>query len=280
MQSTEQPYEILSSPVLTIIIPVYNARDKIAKTLENIQTDLDSVQASVFAIEGIGKASYRQRSESSWYEIIVVDDGSIDNTREVTEDIVLNDKRIRMVSYRANRGKGYAIKQGVIRSQGKYVIFMDGDGNIGNGLLSSYLQKLQDADMIIGSKYVPSSVVHAPLSRKLLSKCFHYIVRILLGIKVRDTQVGLKVGRGDAFRMIFKSVLVKRYAFDAEMLAIASLLGLRIVEMPVKIDLDKGFKMKDIARMALDVLGIAYRLHIKKWYQANLANEASLQIPN
>jgi hypothetical protein len=113
-------------------------------------------------------------------------------------------------------------------------------------------------------------VVRAPASRKILSKLFQLFVRIMLGLKVGDTQVGLKAGRGDEFRRIFQYVTVNRYAFDAEMLAIATILGLRIKELPVRISLKKSFKGKEIVRMAFDVMGIAYRLRISRWYQKTL----------
>jgi dolichyl-phosphate beta-glucosyltransferase len=177
---------------------------------------------------------------------------------------------IRLVSYDVNMGKGYAIKEGVNASRGKYIFFMDGDGDIGTDVLTKYLQSLANADIVIGSKNHSRSVVRAPASRKVLSKLFQIFVRMMLGLKVGDTQVGLKAGDGEAFRKIFQHVTVNRYAFDAEMLAIASILELRIKELPVRISLKKSFKRKDIVRMAVDVIGIAYRLRIRHWYQKTL----------
>ncbi|HKY52729.1 MAG TPA: glycosyltransferase, partial [Anaerolineales bacterium] len=169
-----------------------------------------------------------------------------------------------------NMGKGYAIKQGVLHSRGRYVLFMDGDGDISADVLAKYLQRLSKVHIVIGSKIHRRSVVHAPISRKFLSRCFQFYVKKALGLKVHDTQVGLKAGRGEVFRKIFEKVQVKRYAFDAEMLAIASLMNLKVAELPVKIDLDKPFKVKDIAKMAADVLAVAFRLKIIKWYQKNM----------
>jgi glycosyltransferase involved in cell wall biosynthesis len=219
---------------------------------------------------GVGKAG-------DWYEIIAVNDGSEDDTRKVIEVLKENDHRVRMISYGTNMGKGYAIKRGILESRGKYVIFMDGDGEIGADTLLTYLQSLRDADIIIASKYHSSSVVKVPRARRFLSRCFHLFVTAIIPLRVSDTQVGLKAGRGDAFRKIFQSVLVKRYAFDVEMLAVATLLGLKIVEMPVKIELKTSFKRKEMMRMALDVLGIGYRLRIIKWYQKNLDDDSFYQ---
>ena len=217
--------------------------------------------------------SDRNASASHWYEIIVVNDGSKDDTRNVINRISSCDEAIRLISYSTNMGKGYAIKQGVLRSRGKYVIFMDGDGEISSEVLSKYLEQMDSADIVIASKYHPQSIVRVPASRKFFSKCFHLFVKVMLGIKASDTQVGLKAGNGETFRKIFQRVMVKRYAFDAEMLAVAGILGARVVELPVKIELDKSFKKKEIVKMALDVLGVAYRLRVIKWYHKNMEKQ-------
>jgi glycosyltransferase involved in cell wall biosynthesis len=213
---------------------------------------------------------------SEWYEIIVVNDGSKDSTKSVLERIAQNEERLRLISYSPNMGKGFAIKQGVSHSSGKYILFMDGDGDIDANVVSNYLRRLSEVDIVIGSKHHPSSVVRAPFSRKILSRCFQTFVRVILNLKFRDTQVGLKVGRGDLFRKIFDKITVKRYAFDAEMLVIADLLEAKVLELPVKIDLDKSFKMKEMAKMALDVFGVAYRMRVKKSYQKNFTKDASI----
>ena len=208
--------------------------------------------------------------KNSWYEIIVVNDGSTDDTGKILENLALSQRNIREISYDLNMGKGYAIRKGILESRGDYVIFMDGDGDIDASLLASYLHKLKEADIVIASKYHPESVVEVPKSRRLLSRCFNVFVKAVVSLKVSDTQVGLKAGRGEAFRRIFDSVLVKRYAFDVEMLAVAQLLRLEVVEMPVKIHLDARFKKKEIIRMFLDVLGIVYRLRFSKHYEKNV----------
>jgi len=96
---------------------------------------------------------------------------------------------------------------------------------------------------------------------------------VALGITISDTQTGLKAARPHVFKNIFNKVLVKKYAFDAEVLAVASLYNFRIAEMPIDIELKKQFKLRDIARMFLDLAGIAYRLWIIKWYQKHLNEE-------
>jgi hypothetical protein len=101
----------------------------------------------------------------------------------------------------------------------------------------------------------------------------------MLSTNVTDTQVGLKVGKGDTFRKIFQRVVVNRYAFDAEMLTVARILGAKVEELPVKIDLEKSFKKKEIVRMAIDVLAIAFRSRVIKWYQKNMGKQRPFYAP-
>lgn len=263
------PQVSIQQPVLSVILPVYNGRSKIRHTLQNLRARLDRLEPTIGRL-GVPEASKAESLPYPPYEIIVVNDGSVDDTKKVVANVIKETADIRMVSYDVNMGKGYAIKEGVSASTGQYILFMDGDGDIGTDVLTRYLDSLAKADIVIGSKNHSRSIVKAPASRKMLSKLFQLLVRIMLGLKVGDTQVGLKAGKGDAFRKIFQLVTVNRYAFDAEMLAIASILGLRIKELPVRISLKKSFRRKDIVRMALDVIGIAYRLRISKWYQKTL----------
>jgi hypothetical protein len=106
----------------------------------------------------------------------------------------------------------------------------------------------------------------------MLSIGFHNIARLLTGITVSDTQTGLKAFRRESLDRILPLLSVKRYAFDVEVLAVAQLLGMRVVEMPVNIRMDAHFKLKDVFRMVIDLLGIAYRLRITHWYKKNLNN--------
>ena len=292
MASTQVREEIaisVNSPLLSIVVPVFNGSKKIEIALQRLKDKIEKLESVVAKLEGQGglttvfskteEARYYQDppysivSRLPWYEIIVVNDGSTDGTRNIVSRISSFDETIRLISYSINMGKGYAIKQGVLHSRGKYVMFLDGDGEISTDVLSKYLEHMATADIVIASKYHPLSVVNVPTSRRFLSKCFHLFVKLMLGIKVSDTQVGLKAGKGDRFRKIFQRVMVKRYAFDAEMLAVAGIMGLKVDELPVNIDLDKSFKKKEIVKMALDILGVAFRLRVVKWYQNNMEKQ-------
>lgn len=241
---------------VSIVIPVYNQAKTISASLARIKKVLEPTELS--------------------YELVVVNDGSRDETLEVLKKEQAMDPRVRLLSYNVNMGKGYAVKTGITETRGEFVMFTDGDLDISPNIISEYIRQLEDCDLVIASKTHPLSKYNAPASRKFLSRAFNFVVRVLTGIKIKDTQSGLKAGNGPALRAIFKLMLVKRYAFDVELLTIAYLLKMQIKEMPVEINVERGFKVKDIARMFVDVLGISYRYRIRKWYQRQLQKEASV----
>lgn len=115
------------------------------------------------------------------------------------------------------------------------------------------------------------------MSRKLLSYGFNGLVRLLTGVPLGDTQSGLKAMKKTAFIDIFPRLAVKRYAFDVELLVVANLYGLKVVEMPVNIKLGASFNPKEIWRMFVDLLGIAYRLRVIHWYRRPLSKKNGFQ---
>ena len=143
--------------------------------------------------------------------------------------------------------------------------------------ISKYLEALKHGDIVIASKKHTDSRVEVPLSRRILSEGFNGLVRLLTGVPLKDTQSGLKAMRKSAFIDIFPRLAVKRYAFDVELLAVANLYGLKVVEMPVNIKLDATFKPKEMWHMFVDLLGIAYRLRIIHWYQRQLPKKNGFQ---
>jgi glycosyltransferase involved in cell wall biosynthesis len=249
---TEMPYApVLQTEqakyLLSVIIPVYNEGSKISSLLARIKDVLNETLLN--------------------YELIVINDGSTDNTEQVISEEQKIDKRVKVLSYKINRGKGHAVKMGILNSNGDVVSFLDGDLDISPSQITNYIKELEGSDLVIASKAHPLSVITAPIIRKILSKMFSIFVRAAVGMDIKDTQSGLKVGNGNALRKIFQIMLVKRYAFDVEMLAIASKLNLEIKESPVNLTLDCSFNTRDIAKMFLDVLGISYRLRIIRFYQ-------------
>ena len=250
MLSVEAEPQYSSQCVISVIIPVYNQEKAVSTSLTRIKRILDSLSTS--------------------YELIVVNDGSRDDTLQILQREQASNPLLKIVSYDKNMGKGYAVRKGILESNGHLVLFTDGDLDISPDTITEYVGQLAQCDLVIASKRHPQSRVIAPTSRKFLSRAFNLVVRILTGISIKDTQSGLKAGNGPALRAIFKLMLVKRYAFDVELLTIASLLKMQIKEMPVEINLDRKFKVKDIARMFMDVLAISYRYRVLKWYQNQL----------
>ena len=126
------------------------------------------------------------------YEVIVVDDGSVDNTYEKMRSLASEDEHVRLVRNDINMGKGAAVKHAAGFVRGDSVIVIDADMEIAPEQLQMYLRALRDYDLCIGSKRHPNSVYNAPLVRKFLSVTFNTTVRILTGVRVADSQTGLK----------------------------------------------------------------------------------------
>lgn len=208
------------------------------------------------------------------YEILVVDDGSRDNTLTVVRRYAGKNGHVRILTYNENVGKGHAIRTGFMNANGNVVVFTDGDMEIDLRDISSYLDALEHSDIVIASKRHTNSHVTVPFSRRVLSEVFNSIVRFLTGIPLKDTQSGLKAMRKSAFIDIFPKLAVKRYAFDVELLAVANLYGLKIVEMPVNIKLAAKFRPLEMWHMFVDLLGITYRLRILHWYYRPISKNA------
>ncbi len=230
-----------------MVIPAYNEEDHIAMTVEKASR----------IIEDLGIK----------YEIIVVNDGSKDETEFRILECTHNNGHLKIVSYNKNMGKGYAVKLGFSNAIGDSVIFMDGDFEIDPDQIKRYIVALKSGDIVIGSKRHPESIVEAPVSRKFLSLGFNFLVRLLTGLRIGDTQSGLKAVRRENTKKVFSVLSVKRFAFDVELLVIADLYGLKIVEMPVNLRLRNSFfHLREIFLMFIDLIGITYRLRITKYY--------------
>jgi len=202
------------------------------------------------------------------FELVIVDDGSTDDTLE--RACTIEDRRVRAVGYGDNRGKGEALLYGFRFATGETIILADGDLEALPIDLDRYFLATKSSDVAIASKRVLGSRVDAGVKRKFLSIGFNTFVRVMLSLPLTDTQAGFKIFRQSALKKIVPLICVKHYAFDVELLTVANLLKLKIVELPADVKLQSNFRNKNIIRMFVDVLGIAYRLRIKHWYQRNL----------
>jgi glycosyltransferase involved in cell wall biosynthesis len=247
----------MSQIELSFVVPAYNEEDYIETTLGAIDNIVIRKNLS--------------------YEIVVVNDGSADKTLSKARAYAGRNGHVRVISYSKNAGKGHAVKIGFMNAHGNIVFFADSDMEIDLEKISDYVEALKTGDIVIASKKHQSSHVEVPISRKILSECFNILVRFLTGVPLKDTQSGLKAMKKNAFTEIIPRLAVKRYAFDVELLAVANLYGLKVVEMPVNIRLNAKFKPQEMWHMFMDLLGIAYRLRVIHWYQRPLPQKNGLQ---
>lgn len=208
------------------------------------------------------------------FEIIPVIDGKLDASEQEIKKI--KDPRIQVVGYKTNHGKGYAVRYGFAHATGDVIGFMDAGNDLKPDALPLMLTQFEflDADVVLGSKRHPESKVKYPMYRKIISWGYQQIVKVLFGLNVTDTQVGMKLYRRTLLEEVLPRLLVKQFAFDIEILAIAYRLGYKkIFEAPVEINLFSGKssivwkKMFQIIYNVLnDTLAVFYRLRILHYY--------------
>lgn len=205
------------------------------------------------------------------YEIVAVSDGSTDGSRDALEALARSE--IRSIVFSANRGKGAALRAGLSAGRGKFLGFIDADGDIGAHDLGPALEAISsdEPDIVLGSKRHQGSRVDYPALRRTYSWGYQQLIRILFHLNVRDTQTGLKMVRRDVVAAALPKMLEKRFAFDLELLVVARHLGFRrFVEVPVTIHQRFGstISSRAVVRMLLDTLGIFYRLWFVRSYDA------------
>jgi glycosyltransferase involved in cell wall biosynthesis len=208
------------------------------------------------------------------FEVILIDDGSTDGTYEKAETLTRAMPELKVLRISTNGGKGNALREAFDRTLGSVVCFLDGDLDIHANHITPYVRLLETgfADVVVGSKRHPQSQIDYNLERRVLSMAYQLLVQALFGLKVRDTQTGIKTFRREVLERVLPLGLVKRYAFDAELLVLAHRLGYRIIEMPITMKFHQkygsGVSLRAIYQMLLDTLGVFYRLHVTKYYDA------------
>ncbi len=242
--------------LLSVVIPAYKQAKTIKKDIFQIQKVLENIRYN--------------------WEIIVVIDGKIDDTFQKIKK--LKSKKIRIIQLKKNYGKGFAVRRGIKEAEGDYILFLDSGMDIDPNGISMLLEHLEwyHADIILGSKRHPVSIINYPPERKILSIGYYYLVRILFNIKVKDTQPGIKIFRKNVIKKIIPLLTIKKYAFDIEIIALAYHLGFnRIYEAPIKVNyqfesLTSAATFKTIWRMFYDTLLVFYRLRISRYYDKKL----------
>lgn len=238
---------------LSLIVPAYRQERTIKEDLENIDKTLK---------EGL--------PQEFDYEVICVVDGFLDKTFDNAKKV--KSKNVKILGYENNGGKGYAVRFGMKEAKGDLVSFLDAGMDIspkGIMMLMSHMD-WYNADIIVGSKRHPVSRVNYPIIRRILSVGYHLGVKILFNLSLTDTQSGLKIFKREVVDAILPHLLVKTYAMDIEMLAVAKHLGFnRIYEAPIEVKFDKrssNVKWTTVFKMFQDTLAVFYRLRILHYY--------------
>ncbi|MDS1029675.1 glycosyltransferase family 2 protein [Bacillota bacterium LX-D] len=202
---------------LSVVIPAYNEEKRLPKTLQKISSFL---QGKDYA-----------------YEILVVNDGSKDGTKQVAEDFQKKDLNIRVIDNPQNMGKGYAVRNGMLQARGQYFLFTDSDLSTPIEELDKFWSKFQEGyQVVIGSRALKNSVIKVsqPFYRVLMGKTFNVIVRFLFWTRIKDTQCGFKCFTQEAAQAVFPKQQIWGFGFDVEVLFIARKLGYKICEYPVE----------------------------------------------
>ncbi len=238
----------------SLIIPVYKQQQTIKRDIEDVISVLSTAKID--------------------FEIIPVIDGQLD--RSFQEAGKVKDKRVRVVGYQTNHGKGYAVRYGFSQATGDVIGFKDAGRDLKPDALPLMIAEFdfQHADIVIGSKRHPGSKVEYPFIRKILSWVYQKFTKLLFGLEVRDTQVGMKLYRRKVLEDVLPRLLVKQFAFDIEILAVAYHLGYRkIYEAPVEIDFFSAKSsivwsklIRIVLNMLRDTLAVYYRLYILRYY--------------
>ncbi len=208
------------------------------------------------------------------YEIIPVDDGSSDGTgRAILEAAAAAPGRIKPLLLTENVGKGMALKKAFAVSQASHVLLLDGDLDLAPNCLPRFFDVMAQsgAAAVIGSKRHPESSIDYPLSRRFVSFFYSLLVRIFIGLPVSDTQSGMKLFRHDALQWAFERMLVKRFAFDLEVLSIIAERGYKVAEAPVEMHFgDKigCLSTSTVRNVLTDTLAVFYRLKILRYYRS------------
>lgn len=234
-----------SSRSVSIVIPAYNEARRLPETIRLI---LD------FAAR-----------EKTIREVIIVDDGSRDETASVVHAAPPHSIPLRLVGYRSNAGKGYAIRRGVMEATGDLILISDADLSTPIEELSKLIDAIARADLAIGSRALAQSDVRVEQAwyRQRMGKIFNALMGIITGLPFADTQCGFKLIRRDAARRVFEQAAIDRFAWDVEMLMIACQMGYRVEEVPVVWVNSSDSRVRivrDSTRMLFDTLRMRIRL--------------------
>lgn len=202
---------------LSIIIPAFNEGRRISRTLLSVHEFM--------------------RSKRYDYEVIIVDDGSTDDTvLQAEQSLLSKDHKLQVINNGSNMGKGFSVKNGILHSSGQYVLFMDADLSTPIGEVDKLLNEIGAGnDIVLGSRSIGGAnvVTHQPWYREVMGKTFNLFVRLLIISEFKDTQCGFKLFKGEVAREIAGLMRINGFAFDVEMLYIAKIKKYKMKETGV-----------------------------------------------
>jgi len=233
-------------PPLTysIVLPAYNESERIAATLEKI---------------------FAHAEQNNWQsEIIVVNDGSHDDTANIIRQCAAQHPNLTLRENPGNRGKGYSVRNGILHAHGDVLLFSDADLSSPIAEAEKLIAAIQNgADIAIGSRWLKTElqIQRQPLYRQLLGRIFNLLLRLILGLQFRDTQCGFKAFTQEAARSVFPLQRIERWGFDPELLYLAKKLRFSVEEVPVEWSHREGTRIhpfRDGLHMLWDVLNIRW----------------------
>ncbi len=242
--------------LLSIIMPFYNEGNVI---VNNVQHVLDACEEMGLSVE-----------------VVLVDDGSTDDGYQKLVQAYQHDSRVVIVRNETNFGKGWALKTGYEFSHGEFVLFLDSDLELSPWHLPQFFHRLFEnrADAVIGSKLHPESVVNYPFLRRVLSLGYYGIIRVLFRLPVMDTQTGIKLFKREALEYALPRTLVKRFAFDIELLVVMISKGFRVVPAPIALHFNRqgigNIRLRTVWNIFFDTMAVVYRFHILRYYHREL----------
>ena len=240
------------TPIISIIIPAYNEEKRLQLTLLSLSQELLLYPHFEF-------------------EVFVVDDGSNDSTESVAKTFQSHIKNLTVMRGEKNRGKGFAVKQGMRAAHGNWRLFMDADNATPFSEFSKMIPYLeQNYDILIGSRNISGSkiVVSQPWNRKILGLMGVFFVKSIFLLNNSDIHCGFKCFRGEVANKIFSQTKINRWVFDDEVLILAKKMGYTIKEIPITwgdVKMHSTVKMSDYVASLFDILRIKYWLITKQY---------------
>lgn len=239
-----QCHAMMEEPQYSIVIPAFNEQARIGATLDKVLT----------CVKAHGWSA----------EVLVVNDGSRDRTAAIVQSMAAQHANLRLIENPGNRGKGYAVRNGILQARGAIVMFTDADLSAPMDEAELLFTALANgADVAIGSRWLDRSrqTLQQPIYRRFFGRCFNWLTRLVMHLPLADTQCGFKAFRRDAARAIFIRQRIERWGFDPEILYIALRLGLRVEEVAVTWGHDERSRisyLKDGLKMIEELLRVRF----------------------